>query len=335
LPKIGLMVAPEAGFRVLANATKLAEGYGFDSLWIADGAYERDFNAAMTVAAYNTRRMRVAIGVTNPYTRHPVKTACAIASLNELLGGRAILGIGAGSRDMLRSFGGDWIKPVRACEEAIRLMRLVLDGEMVHFKGECFTADRVRMLIPKKSEIPIVVGCRRPKMLQMAGRVADGILLDNVPLNYMRYAIEQVREGATSVERKIDGFEYGDLVVSSISEDRAEARNRVRRHIPYDFITISGRELISVGLTLRDVEPIRAALRRQLPEDFARARAAVTDKMVDLFSISGTPEDCIRQIRAMESAGMTLVMLSIPSKPEDDPEEMIRLYGEQVIPEFK
>ena len=57
--------------------------------------------------------------------------------------------------------------------------------------------------------------------------------------------------------------------------------------------------------------------------------------MVDQFSISGTPEDCIRQIRAMESAGMTLVILSIPSKPEDEPEKMIRLYGEQVIPEFK
>ena len=57
--------------------------------------------------------------------------------------------------------------------------------------------------------------------------------------------------------------------------------------------------------------------------------------MVDQFSISGTPEDCIRQIRSMENAGMTHVMLSIPSKPEDEPEKMIRLYGEQVIPEFK
>jgi len=191
------------------------------------------------------------------------------------------------------------------------------------------------MLIPKRSEIPIVVGCRRPKMLQMAGRVADGILLDNVPLNYMQYAIEQVKKGAASVERKIDDFEYGDLVVSAVSEDRAEARNRVKRHIPFDFITISGRELRTVGLNFKDVEPIRSALRRQLPEDFARARAAVTDEMVDQFSISGTPEDCIRQIRSMENAGMTHVMLSIPSKPEDEPEKMIRLYGEQVIPEFK
>ena len=278
MPRIGLMVAPEAEFSVLAKTAKLAEKCGFDSLWIADGAYERDFNVAMTVAAYATRRIKVAIGVTNPYTRHPVKTACAIASLNELLNGRAMLGIGAGSRDTLRSFGGDWIKPVKACEEAIQLIRSVLDGEMVHLKGECVTADRVRMLIPKRSEISIVVGCRRPKMLQMAGRVADGILLDNVPLNYMRYAIEQVKKGAASVERKIDDFEYGDLVVSAVSEDRAEARNRVRRHIPYDFITISGRELRTVGLTFKDVEPIRAALRRQLPEDFAIARAAVTDR---------------------------------------------------------
>jgi 5,10-methylenetetrahydromethanopterin reductase len=335
VPKIGLMVAPEAEFSVLARTARLAEKYGFSSLWIADGAYERDFNVAMTVVAYATKKIKVAVGVTNPYTRHPVKTACTIASLNELLNGRAILGIGAGSRDTLRSFGGDWVKPVETCEEAIQLTRSVLNGEMVHFRGKCVTADRVRMLIPKRGEIPIVVGCRRPLMLQMAGRVADGVLLDNVPINYMRYAIEQVKKGSASVERKIDDFEYGDLVVSAVSEDRAEARNRVKRHIPYDFITISGKELRTVGLTYKDVEPIRAALRRQLPEDFAIARAAVTDKMVDQFSISGTPEDCIRQIKAMEGAGMTLVMLSIPSKPEDEPEEMIQLYGEQVIPEFK
>ncbi|HJX22858.1 MAG TPA: LLM class flavin-dependent oxidoreductase [Candidatus Bathyarchaeia archaeon] len=134
MPRMGLMVAPEAEFSVLAKTAKLAEKCGFDSLWIADRAYERDFNVAMTVAAYATRRIKIAVGVTNPYTRHPVKTACAIASLNELLNGRAMLGIGAGSRDTLRSFGGDWIKPVKACEEAIQLIRSVLDGEMVHLK---------------------------------------------------------------------------------------------------------------------------------------------------------------------------------------------------------
>jgi 5,10-methylenetetrahydromethanopterin reductase len=335
MPRIGLMIAPEAEFGVLANTAKLAEKYGFDSLWIADGAYERDFNVAMTVVSYATRSIGVAIGVTNPYTRHPVKTACAIASINELLNGRAILGVGAGSRDMLQSLGKDWVKPVKTCEEAIKVIRAIISGESVDFKGETVTTNRVRIQIPKKSDIPIIVGCRRPLMLQMAGRVADGILLDNAPINYMREAVEYVEKGASSANRKIRNFEFGDLVVSSISEDRREARDRVKRHIPYDFITISERELKTIGLTLKDAEPIRAALRRQLPEDFAKARGAVTDKMVDEFSVSGNPEDCIRQIEAMEKAGMTLVMLSLPSRPEDEPEEMIKLFGEHVIPYFK
>ena len=335
MPRIGLMIAPEAEFGVLANTAKLAEKYGFNSLWIADGAYERDFNVAMSVVSYATTSIRVAVGVTNPYTRHPVKTACAIASLNELLKGRVILGIGAGSRDMLQSLGEDWVKPVKTCEEAITVIRAIVGGESVDFKGETITTNRIRIQIPVKGDIPIIVGCRRPLMLQMAGRVADGILLDNAPINYMREAVRYVEKGAYAVSRNIQNFEFGNLVVSSISEDRKEARDRVKRHIPYDFITISERELKTVGLTLKDVEPIRAALRRQLPEDFAKARSAVTDEMVDEFSVSGNPEDCIHQIEAMEKAGMTLIMLSLPSRPEDQPEEMIRLFGEHVIPYFR
>ena len=335
MTKIGVMVAPEADFNVLANTAKLAEKHGFDSFWVADGAYERDFNVAMTAIAFATKRIRVAIGVTNPYARHPIKTACAIATINELMNGRAILGIGAGSRDMLRSFGWDWARPVKTCEEAIQVIKMALKGEVVNFRGETVTADRIKILIPRKSEIPVVLGCRRPLMLQMAGRVAEGVLLDNVPVKYMREAVNYVEKGANAVNRKIDGFEFGDLVVSSISEDRKEARNRVKRHIPYDFITISKRELELIGLTLKDVEPIRAALKRQLPEDFAMARAAVTEEMVDEFSVSGNPEDCVRKIRAMEKAGITLAMLSLPSKPEDKPEEMIKLFGDHVIPEFK
>ena len=171
-------------------------------------------------------------------------------------------------------------------------------------------------------------------MMRMAGRMADGVLLNNVPLEYVPYAITRLRKGAESGRRDFGEFDVGNLNVFAVSEDREEARERVRRQLPIDFISISERELSAVGLSLTDVEPIRTALKRQFPEDFMKASEFVTDYMMEKFSVSGTPEDCVKRMKDYEKAGVTRILLGLSTSPRDRPEETLRLAGESIMAEF-
>ena len=331
---IDAIIAPECDLKTLARLSKMAEKYNFNAIWMGDGAYQRDYASCLTIMAQATKRIGVGLAVTNPYLRHPIKSALAIASVNEISGGRALMGIGAGSLDTLKSLGHNWNMPVERISDMITAVRSFLSGRSVELKTDTISIEGVKAWMPLISPIPIYVGCRRPLMMRMAGRFADGVLLDNVPIEYLPFALDQLKTGSELSRRDFTKFDVGNLSIFAVSEDKKEAMKRVKRHLPYDFITISKRELRAVGLTPRDIEPMLAALRRQLPEDFMKASEFVTDYMVKNFSTSGTPEECIRRIKDYSRAGVTRILLGLPTEPSDKPEETLKLAGESILPEL-
>lgn len=333
--KIDAILAPECDLETLTRLSSLAEKYGFDTIWMGDGAYQRDYASCMTFMAQATKKIGIGLAVTNPYLRHPVKSALAIATINEVSKGRAKLGIGAGSLDTLKSLGYYWERPAQRIADMIIVIRTLLRGDRVNHKADSIIVDGVKAWMPLVGPIPIYVGCRRPIMMRMAGRMAEGVLLDNVPIEYIPYAKRQLLKGAASVGKDLEEFDVGNLSIFAASENRREAKQRVKRHLPYDFITISDRELKAVGLNQSDVEPIVEALKRQLPEEFVKASENVTDYMVEKFSTSGTPEDCIKRIKEYSNAGITRILLGLPTEPRDRPEETLKLAGEHVLPEFQ
>jgi 5,10-methylenetetrahydromethanopterin reductase len=332
--KFDIIFAAECDLKTLTNIAKQAERYGFDTVWAGDNSYIRDYAVCLTYMAQATKRIGIGLAVTNPYLRHPFKSALAVASINEVSEGRAKFGIGAGSHETMKSFGYDWDRPAQRIADMITAVRPFLRGENVTFKTDTMMVDGVKACMPLLGPIPIYVGCRRPVMMRMAGRVADGVLLNNVPVEYLPYAISRLRNGTESAGRDLDAFDVGNLNVFSVSEDREEARERVRIQLPIDFISISERELESVGLGLGDVIQIRMALKRQFPEDFVKASRFVTDYMVEKFSVSGTPEDCVRRIKDYVKAGVTRILLGLSTNTVDKPEETIKLAGESILTEF-
>ncbi|MEM2896316.1 MAG: LLM class flavin-dependent oxidoreductase [Candidatus Bathyarchaeia archaeon] len=332
--KLGFLILPETDLETVARLSKLVEKNGFNSSWTGDTAYQRDFIVTLTFMVKATEKIKVGIGVTNPYTRHPLKTALMVGTLSELSGGRIILGLGAGSIDALKSMGYEWIKPVKTCREAIEITRGMLSGEELSYNGEMIKVKKVKAWINFKGHVPIYIGCRRPLMLKLAGEAADGVLLDNAPIGYLDFAIERIKMGARISGRDLRNFEVANLVPFSVSKDREEARNKAKRFIPYDFISISELELKAAGLKPEDVEPIRIALARQLPEEFKRASSLISEKMIDEFSISGTPEECIRRMREYEKAGVTELVLVLPAEPHEEPEKIVKLTAKHILPEF-
>src|SRR5436309_12247248 len=133
--RTGLLLLPSRPASELSDLAARAEALGYDDFWLADERFFREVYALLALAAARTTRIRLGPCVTDPFSRHPALTAMAIATLDEISGGRAVLGIGAGVSGFAE-LGIERKKPPRAIREAIEVIRTLLRGEEVDFHGE-------------------------------------------------------------------------------------------------------------------------------------------------------------------------------------------------------
>jgi 5,10-methylenetetrahydromethanopterin reductase len=117
---------------------KIVDESRIDTVWTGDGAVHADPYAILNTMAWETKRVELALGATNPYTRDPFVTAFSMGYLNEISGGRALLALGAGSREMLAAINMKWFQPVQRCRETIEIVRRILSGERLTYNGRIF-----------------------------------------------------------------------------------------------------------------------------------------------------------------------------------------------------
>lgn len=196
----------------LIDIAKRVEHQGFDHLWMTESSlHARDPYQLLALAAMHTTRLRLGTAVANPVTRHPALTAVAAATLADVAHGRSILGIGAGDRP-LKALGQ---RPARLAqlEAAIDAIRRLLAGEHVDMAGDSFTLVDAHLRFPAKSDIPIFVSASGPRTLELAGEIADGvILLCGLDPNIVRWALERIDIGAKRKGRtrpEVALFVYG------------------------------------------------------------------------------------------------------------------------------
>ena len=166
---------PDESVYKIGYMAKLAEDAGFQNIWITDHYNNRDVWSTLAVLSMMTNKIKLGTGVTNPYTRNSAITASSIASINELSGGRAILGIGPGDKATFDKMGIEWDKPLSRVKESVLAIRAFLAKEQVNqagFKGA--------QMAFGPSKIPIYIGAQGPKMLELAGAIADGVRIEGV-----------------------------------------------------------------------------------------------------------------------------------------------------------
>ena len=198
------------------------ESLGYDSFWLTDSSlHSRNCWAYLTLAARQTSRMTIGTAVTNPVTRHPAVTAVAAATLADISGGRAILGIGAGDRPLL-SLG---YTPARLAtlEASIGAIRALWSGATVDADEPGFALHGAHYRFPPERDIPVWVSATGPRTLELAGRVADGvILLAGLHPDGISFALEHIDRGAEAAGRSqrppVTVFAYG-----AIDEDEEAA----------------------------------------------------------------------------------------------------------------
>jgi len=201
--KFAVAFIPEMPAAEVVDLAELAERLAYDCLWLPDQRFFRDPFVLLGLCAQATRRITLGLAVTNPYTRHPLQIARAAASVDEVAGGRFILGLGAGNRSkMLSSLAIDSSRAIQRIEECVTVCRRLFRGERVTYQSPTLTLEDVALDFPARPDIPIYVASRSPGILEMGGRVADGVLMEALfTPGGLAYGLDRITRGAAMAGR--------------------------------------------------------------------------------------------------------------------------------------
>lgn len=327
--RIGLYLGRLPGFdkggfdrRELIECVRTADACGYDSFWMPE-AWEREAFTTLTELAVQTERIHLGTGIINVFSRSPALIAMSAATLDEISGGRFRLGLGTSGARVIEDFHGvAYSKPLTRVRETIQIVRTLLSGEALDFKGECFELHRFKLgFKPLRDSIPIYVAGLSPGSLRQIGETADGWLPTHWPRARLADGIAEIRTGAEG-SRDPGQIEIAPFVNVVVSEDLKKARSQARLPLAYyvggmgDYYHDS---LARLGFS-EEANIIREFWRAGRPK---RAMAAVTDEMVDSIAICGSIENCRARLDEMFSEGATLPLVPIPA--EGDVTEKCRI----------
>ena len=306
-----------------------AEKQGFNYLWITDHFNNRNVYVSLAIVSAYTDKIKFGPGVTNPYLVHPVETAQAVASLNEVAPGRVVCGLGVGDRTTLNMVNVPQQKPLTAIRESVQIIRDLTSGRSVNLKGELFSASGARFNFRVASSIPIFIGAQGPKMLMLAAEIGDGVLINASHPKDIERALNSIREGAAKSGRRSEEPEVAAYTSFSVSEEMKKALKAVVPVVGYIVAGSPDGVLESHGVSPEAAGKIRDAIVHGMWKD---AFSQVTPEMIDAFSICGTPDVCIEKIDKLIKLGVTQFVTGSPLGP--DMRKAISLIGTQILPHF-
>ncbi|MCL4519750.1 MAG: LLM class flavin-dependent oxidoreductase [Thaumarchaeota archaeon] len=323
---LNLHINSPSQIRAISKIARAAEDYGFSQLWWADTNFNwADPYVGLTICALNTSSIKLGTSVTNPLSRHPAVTANASATIDVLSGGRFTLGIAVGDNSV-RTIGR---KPstISRLVDTVNYIKHVHEGRNSKVQNyPSWSGHR---------DIPVYVAGTGPKVLDAAGRVADGFITLGASQEILRTAIDEVRNGARLAGRDFSKMERCLSASCSIASTHEEAYDNVRSVVGsmlHSSPEIAFR-LASLPQTAR--EELDALCKsynyREHGETAAGHSKAVKDWMVDLISIAGTVDECEEKIRMMESIGIDQIIIPII---DVQVEKFVSFFGREIIPRF-
>ncbi len=285
------------------------EDLGYGNLWLTDSSlHSRYCWAYLTLAARRTSRLMIGTAVTNPVTRHPALTATAAATLAEISGGRAILGIGAGDRPLL-SLGHQpaRLATLAASITAIRALWAGASLDTVHENTATpgFELHDAHYRFPPGLDIPVYVSATGPRTLELAGRIADGvILLAGLHPDGISFALQHIDQGAAAAGRPrphVTVFAYG-----AIDEDE-QAAIAAARTIAAWFPQTAPVHCRLAGLPQETIDLVRGSYAGGEFQEAARAAEALPVSFVKRMALAGGRAEAREHLRTLAGLGVDSV----------------------------
>ena len=308
----------------MVELMKLAETLGYEHCWVGDSQnIWRECYTMMAAAGVQTERITFGTGVTNATTRHLSTLASTWATLGELTGGRVALGIGTGDSS-LRTMG---LKPLKLAEleTAVASLRTLLDGKEVVEEN---SGAGYRLQWAQPAEIPIYIAASAPKILQLAGRIADGIImLVGTDPRFVQAALERVEQGAHESGRQLSDLHIVLWTPAAICPTTHEAADLVRAHVARILIRPLPTELDPD--TMEQINKIAASYDYYKHMDTGAGHAdLVPDDLVRHFALAGTVEEVAEQYETIRGLPLDEIAIIPYTAPGGDRGLVMRQFAD-------
>ncbi len=279
-----------------------AEELGYESAWVAETRFTRDGIAPLAAIAAATHTIKVGTGIVNVYTRGPVVTAISFASLDEISGGRTLMGLGPGSPLILAPQGVAFDKPLTRLREYSHVVQRLLAGDAVTYHGKTIQLEGVKLeLTPLREHIPLYLGVTGARALELSGEIGDGVLLNAfLPTSYTRRAVGLVEHGAKKAEKKITDVDIAGCLVVCVEDDSKRAKDQVRPLIAL-YLSVFPNIARETELPNDFINKTRSTFQQ---EGLMAAAGLISDEIVDSLVVAGTPEECRERVAQYRAAGL-------------------------------
>ena len=314
MKRVALYLQDDHDLRVGLDCVRYAESRGFEAVWQAESRLVRDAIVPMAAYAAVTERIKVGSAVINNWSRNIGLLASTFLTLDDLAPNRIICGMGAWWDPLARQVGIDRKKPLNAMRETITVMKKLLNMERVTFQGEFIHVDGIELDVVhgrrEPRNIPIMIGATGDQMMELAGEIADGAILNYcVPLEYNDRALELLSNGAKRAGRRLEDIDRPQLIVCSVDEDHDKAIDESKTLLCQYLAQqphIAKASNVSPDI-IAEIQSILGwpATREQID----KAKHFVSDDLISSVTASGTPDEARACVQEYINHGATCPIL--------------------------
>jgi probable F420-dependent oxidoreductase len=301
-----------------------AETRGYRTAWVGE-ASGTEAIVLSTLIATHTQTLQIANGVIPVQTRTPIVYGQAAATLAHLAPGRFALGIGLSSEIIVGQWHGlPFVPSIQQMREAVQIIRMAASGERVNFEGRFYRLKNFRLGIPAPSPPPrVYLAALGPKMCELAGEVADGVLLNWIPPSAMSASLRSIEDGAKCAGRRLSDLDVAVYVRTCVTDEAGPVREALARDITgYAIVGAYARFFRDCGFA----EEVEAVNRAWKAGDRANAVKSISDRVLDGLGAVGSADRCRAQIVAFARTGVTPVVLPFASPGPDARASMLRTF---------
>jgi F420-dependent oxidoreductase-like protein len=308
------------------RTARLAEELGYDAIWIPEAwAYEQF--QLLTEIALATRTLKLATGIANVFSRSAGLLAMSAATLDEISGGRVILGLGTSGQTVVENFHGvAYRKPLTRLKETIGILRALWRGErLVPEMSTLFDARHFKLeMQPLRPDIPIYVASLQESAVRAVGRLADGWVPTFWPYRHLRDGIGMLAAGAAEAGRDVARIEVAPFVAIVPLDDVDLARGMIKPLVSF-YIGGMGAYYHALFCRYGFGETADRVLALYQQGDRRAAAAAVSDELIDAIAICGPPAHCREKLAEWRACGVGTALMNLPTGvPPEVTEQLLR-----------
>ncbi|MBO9522489.1 MAG: LLM class flavin-dependent oxidoreductase [Nocardioidaceae bacterium] len=313
---LGIHVGERLSLEQTYWQAELADQNGFESVWVAEGRLSRDGITVAALVASRTNQVKIGTGVLNNKSRNAALMAVTFKTLDEIAPGRAILGIGAWWEPLATKVGQPISKPLKSMREYIGVCQAFFRNEVVNFEGEFVQMRDVRFdsmyRENKPVDVPVYIGAVGPKMLELAGEIADGVHMDFLlPPSYMEGAIAAIDAGLAKRTDGKDAIDLTQIVSCSVNDaDPQEAIDACKAFLTL-YLCQQPHIAAHSGVEPELVERLQEiAGWPATPEQIKKAMVLVPNELVQRVTACGTTDQVVEKLHEYHAAGVRSPIVS-------------------------